>query len=229
MRKRTKLAAGAGAALAVVGAGGAIAATKLTPQEESKAVVEDAAKQLGVTPEKLRDALEQAVENRIDQAVKDGRITAEMAEAMKQRLESGDFPLFGGPMLGGKGLHHHLHVGLDAAASYLGVTEAELREQLRSGKSLADVAKAEGKSVDGLVDAIVAAEKKELDAAVAAGRLTKEQRDAIVAKLEEATTAVVNGVRPAFRERGFGFRGHGPGHGGFGGGPPLGTPPPGDA
>ena len=46
MKKRTKLAAGAGAALAVVGASGAVAADKLTPKEQSKAVVADAAKQL---------------------------------------------------------------------------------------------------------------------------------------------------------------------------------------
>ena len=50
MRKRTKLAVSAGAALAVVGGGGAVAATALSPSEESKAVVADAAKQLGVDP-----------------------------------------------------------------------------------------------------------------------------------------------------------------------------------
>ncbi len=37
MKKRTKLAASAGAALAVVGASGAVAADRLTPKEESKA------------------------------------------------------------------------------------------------------------------------------------------------------------------------------------------------
>ena len=40
MKKRTKLAVGAGAALAVVGASGAVAADRLTPKEESKAVVD---------------------------------------------------------------------------------------------------------------------------------------------------------------------------------------------
>lgn len=223
MRKRMKLAAGAGAALAVVGAGGAIAATKLSPQEESKAVVDDAAKQLGVTPAKLQDALEQALANRIDEAVKSGRITEETAEAMKQRLESGDVPLFGGPALerkglGGKGTHGRLHVGLDAAASYLGVTEAALREELRAGKTLAAVAKAKGKSVDGLVDALVAAQTKRLDEAVASGRLTKAQRDEIAARLKERTTDFVNGVRPGFEKRG----GHG-GHGARGFGPPPGA------
>ena len=97
MKKRTKLAASAGAALAVVGAGGAVAADRLTPSDESKAVVDDAAKQLGVDPAKLNAALRKALENRIDEAVKAGRLTEEQGKAMKERIEAGDFPLFGGP------------------------------------------------------------------------------------------------------------------------------------
>src|SRR5918992_2339900 len=100
MKNRTKLAAGAGAALAVAGAGGAIAATQLSPKEESQAVVDDAAKQLGVDPAKLSDALKQALENRIDRAVEDGTLTKEQADAMKARIEADDFPLFAGPLLG---------------------------------------------------------------------------------------------------------------------------------
>ena len=49
-----KLVATGVAALAVVGAGGAVAATGLgTPQEESKAVLDDVAKQLGVDEAEL--------------------------------------------------------------------------------------------------------------------------------------------------------------------------------
>lgn len=203
MRNRTKLAVGAGAVLAVAGAGGAIAATKLSPGEESKAVVEDAAKQLGVDPAKLSDALRQALENRIDQAVEDGKLTKEQAEVMKQRVEADDFPLFAGPLLGpphrgGFGFRSHGLRDLDAAAAYLGVTEAALRRSLEDGDTLADVAKEKGKTVDGLVDAIVAAKTKELDAAITAGRLTKAQRDEIVTGLEAWTTDLVNGERPAF-------------------------------
>ena len=79
MKKRSKIAAGAGAALAVVGAGGAVAADRLTPKAESQAIVNDAAKQLGVDPAKLSDALEQALRNRIDAAVKDGRLSRSRA------------------------------------------------------------------------------------------------------------------------------------------------------
>ncbi len=235
MKKRTKLAAGAGAALAVVGAGGALAADRLTPKEQSKAVVEDAAKQLGVDPAKLNDALQKALENRIDEAVKDGRLTEAQGKAMKQRIESGDFPLFGGPGFGGpRGFGHHGFRDLDAAAAYLGVDEDTLRQRLRDGDTLADVAKDTGKSVEGLVTAIVASTTKRLDEAVAAGRITKAQRDEIVAGLKARSTAIVNGDFPAFKGRGgpgfppgFGFRERGvepPGDAGFEA--PVEAPPP---
>ncbi|HUH14662.1 MAG TPA: hypothetical protein VML35_02115 [Gaiellaceae bacterium] len=217
MKKRTKIALGAGTALAVVGAGGALAAGQLSPSTESKAIVEDAAEQLGVEPAKLSDALRQALANRLDEAVEAGTLTEAQAERMKQRLEASDFPLFAGPMLGHRGGPggHGLGRGakLDAAASFLGVTEAELREALQGGKTLAEIAKDEGKTAEGLADAMVAAAAERLDEAVADGRLTKAQRDELVASLEEQTTAIVNGERPAFRgKRGFGMGG-GPGSG----------------
>ncbi len=218
MKKRTKLVAGASAALAIAGAGGAVAADQLTPKAESQAVLNDAAKQLGVTPDKLSAALKQALKNRVDQAVKDGRLTQAQADAAKQRIDEGTLPFFAGPGFGrGHGERGFFHRGgghLDAAASYLGITAEQLRTALVGGDSLADVAKDKGKSVDGLVTALVADEKKELADAVAAGRLTDAQRDTIESTLEARVRDFVNGVRPAFELH---RRGHG---NGFPGGPP---------
>ena len=56
----------------------------------------------------------------------------------------------------------------------LGLSEEALRTAL-DGKTLAQVAKDRGKSVSGLVAALVAAENKRIDEAVASGRLTKDQ------------------------------------------------------
>ena len=151
----------------------------------------------GSTPAKLSSALEKALENRVDAAVAAGRLTKEQGEALKKRIEAEDYPLLGGfgPGLGhrgGPGMHGFGH--LDAAATYLGTTEAELRTQLEGGKTLADVAKAKGKSVDGLVSALVADEKKELDAAVKAGRITQAQADAFLADAKQRFTDLVNGT-----------------------------------
>jgi uncharacterized protein YidB (DUF937 family) len=211
MKKRTKIAAGAGAALAIAGAGAAVAADRMTPRAESQAVLNDAAKQLGVDPAKLSDALEQALKNRVDDLVDGGHLTKEQGDALKQRIESSDLPLLAAPAFvrphdfGPGRFFHHRGAHLDAAASYLGLDAAKLRTALGEGKSLADIAKQQGKSVDGLVDALVAAEKEELEKAVADGRLTDAQRDRVVSTLEERITDFVNGVRPTF-----GFRGRGP-------------------
>jgi hypothetical protein len=201
MKKR--VVAGAVAGLAVAGGGAAVAATQLSsPQQESQAVVNDAAKQLGVQPSKLSAALRQALENRVDAAVAAGRITKAQGAELKQRIESGDFPIFGGPGRdrGGPGFGHHggPFGGLDAAAKYLGLSETQLRTRLESGKSLATVAKVEGKTVSGLVDAMYAAAKADLDADVKAGRVTQSQETQMLSDLKSHLTDFVNGVRPPF-------------------------------
>jgi hypothetical protein len=52
----------------------------------------------------------------------------------------------------------------DAAAKYVGLTDAQLAQQLAAGKSLAQVATAQGKSVDGLKQAIRDAVDAQLNA-----------------------------------------------------------------
>src|SRR5437764_13987387 len=49
-----------------------------------------------------------------------------------------------------------------AAATYLGTTEAPLRTELGTDKSLADVAVAHGKTRDGLIAALTAAQQQEI-------------------------------------------------------------------
>jgi len=124
-------------------------------------------------------------------------------------------------------LHTNLGRAPLSTAARAAMDEAALRERIRDGDTLAEVAKDKGKSVDALVTAIVAATTKRIDEAVAAGRITKAQRDEIVAGLKKRTTEIVNGDFPAFKGRG------GPGFDGPGFRPRFGGgdfgPPPGDA
>jgi len=200
MKKKT-IALGVAGALAVAGGGAAIGATQLNGNT-GQAVINDAAQQLGVSPSALSDALKNAVKHQIDAAVAAGRLTKAQGDALKARIDAGRVPFGLGLGLGGPG--HHAFGGfglfgrLDAAATYLGVTKAQLRTQLSSGKTLAQIAKDKNKSVSGLVDAMTASAEKQLQAAVSAGRLTKAQADQISKDLEQRTTDLVNGKRPSF-------------------------------
>ena len=101
---------------------------------------------------------------------------------------------------------------LTAASTYLGLTEAQIRTQLQAGKTLADIATAQGKTAAGLVDALVTAETAQLDQAVKAGHLTAAQEQTILGQLKQRVTDAVNGKLP-----------FGP-HGGPGPGPGMGGP-----
>jgi hypothetical protein len=222
MHKRTRLIAGAAAVAALAGGGAAIAANQGSFQDEQNAVLDAAAEQLGVEPSALSAALSDALSARIDAAVAAGTLTEQEGARMKERLADGDVPLVGLP-----GIGRHVHGigplgGLEAAADYLGLTRAQLREALSDGDALADVAKEKGKSVDGLEAAMLAAAKTDLAAAVADGHLTAAQQKAILADLPDRIADLVAGTV------GHGF-GPGPGGPGMGGPGMFGPPPSGSA
>jgi hypothetical protein len=129
--------------------------------------------------------------------VKDGTLTQaqanKVATTLDQKLPRGGH--------GGHGGHGFGRPHLDAAASALGMTEDQLVQQLQSGKSLADVAKAKNVSVDTLVSKLVTAAQTDLAAAVKAGRLTQAQADSLKTDLKARVTDMVN-------RQGFGRGGH---------------------
>ena len=108
-----------------------------------------------------------------------------------------------------------IRAGIDAAAKYLGLTDAQLRKQLESGKSLADIAKAQKKTVSGLEQALTDAAKTRLDKAVANKRITADQEQKILSRLSGAIKDLVNATPPAkgqfprMGHRGFGYHGFG--------------------
>jgi hypothetical protein len=116
---------------------------------------------------------------------------------------------FGGH--GGPGAFRGHGDGLAAAATYLGLSPSDLLAQLRSGKTLAQIADAtSGKSESGLVDALVADAKDRLAQAVEDGELTQARADAIGRELRQRITDRVEhtGPRPGFAPGG---PQHGPG------------------
>lgn len=132
-----------------------------------------------------------SIKSSLSGLVDDGTLTQEQADKVAETLNEelprrGPGP--GGP--GGRGEH------LAAAAKALGLTETELKSQLKDGTSLADIAKAEDVSVDTLVKALVAESEERIDEAVKDGKLTEAQAAERKKNLTEHITDRVNNVRP---------------------------------
>jgi hypothetical protein len=96
------------------------------------------------------------------------------------------------PPAGGK------RVGLlDTASTFLGIPIDTLRADLKAGKTLADEASAKGKTVADLVTALEAPAKMNLDQAVTDRKLTQAQETAILTRMTDALTNLVNHTKPA--------------------------------
>ena len=80
-----------------------------------------------------------------------------------------------------------------ASADYLGIPADQLKDQLKAGKSLGQIANATaGKSRDGLLKALDEAAGKRIDAAVDTGKLTKDQATALRTKVDAAMVKIVD-------------------------------------
>jgi hypothetical protein len=142
----------------------------------------------GKSVDGLESTLVNALRSKVQAAKTAGKVDAARADALLQRAPQlverlvNATPRARAPRVRGErgGL-------LKVAATYLGVTNAQLVTELRAGKSLAQVATAKGKSVDGLKRALLAGLKQKVDAAVAAGKLDAARAQKL---LERAPTHI---------------------------------------
>jgi hypothetical protein len=170
-----------------------------------------AAGYLGLSPMQLRSQLQSGKSLAQIADATSGKseagLIAALAAAAKERLASAAAKLpaaitaevdrAGGPTnaRAGRRLRRGHSRALAAAASYLGVSAAQLRSELRSGKTLAQIADATGgKSEAGLIAALVATRKATLASRVGAGKITMAQADTILPKLTARVSAQVNRV-----------------------------------
>jgi DNA-binding phage protein len=182
------------------------------PALERHAFLDIVARRLGITRSKLDAALKATALADVKWSEDNGFITKAEADFIRERINSGEgkgrlelgFHGLKGGGLGRFGPHHGLLEGrpgrafgqLTVAANYLGLSEGNLVDALRT-KTLAQVARDQGKTVDGLKAALRAAKKADLDAAVTDGRITQAQENALLQRFDSQIGDIVNGVSPA--------------------------------
>jgi hypothetical protein len=189
------------------------------------------AKEKNVETAVIVNALLEPRKSDLAQRVTDSKMTQAQADAIlggeKARIElmlEGVLPMGGMSGRMGKGGLGGPEM-MTAAAAALGVDEATLRTELRSGKSLAAVAKAKNVDVAKVIAAVVEERKADIAQHVKDGDLTQAQADKMLTDLEARVTEMVNSPLPMGGSGRGGRGGHGDhegrggrsGHGGRGG------------
>ncbi len=208
---RNRLIAGAlGVAVLGFGVVGVQAATSPSSNGKNYAqvFVDKLAGILHLSSSQTQNDLKQAELQTIDQMVKDGVITQAQADALKQKVNSGQnfaLPRFGGfDRLGSRALLGQVRTAeLDAVAKALSMSTTDLMGQLRAGKSLSDLETAKGVS-DGTVKAAARqAAKGVLDSAVKAGTITQAQEDKVLQGIDSGRFFGVPFRHALFQPAGF--------------------------
>ena len=194
IKRSVAITAIAASTLGGVAAGAALFTPVIAGAQDDAAEAEQAA------PER-RARISEALQVLVD----DGTLTEAQREAVVETLQialpdRGEFR----ERLGQRGSR-----GAGEIAEILGLETSEIREALRNGSSIAELAEAQGIDSADIVDAIVARAEERLDTAVENGRIDDTQAAEMLTRAAERAEDLVNG------EIEFGGRrGH---HRGFGG------------
>ena len=145
------------------------------------------ASNLGKSPDQVKKAMTDALNQSLADAVKAGDLTQQQADAIKARQNGSD--VCAGALAGvgagkaGHGDHRGARVGLAEYAKALGISEQDLRQALANGQTVKDIAASKGLDESQFRSKLVDVVKGDLDAQVKAGKLTQQQEDAILNKL----------------------------------------------
>ena len=151
---------------------------------------------LGIDQSRLEQAARESGLEAVDEAARQGLISQDRADRIKECIESGNWSKMG-PFMGTRGGPKGKGPGgwpgrgggilgcrLDDLASVLGMTPEDLVGELKSGKTLEDIAKTKGLTLEQVREKLVAEAKRVLDEKVAQGQLTEQQAGKILSRLE---------------------------------------------
>lgn len=194
-------------------------------QQQLDNYLQKLAQKLGVSIDQLKSALKQTARDEIDQAVKDGKLTADQAQKLKDAIDRGPGIPFGPgvpglrgpgpnggkpggpgpngamPMTPGNGPAFRGFMGVlgfaaSDIATDLGITADQLRQELQSGQSLAAIAQAHGKTAQDIKDLLTKDADAAIQSQVASGKITQAQADTMKTAFASNVDNLISGKLP---------------------------------
>ncbi|MBC9785171.1 DUF2680 domain-containing protein [Heliobacterium chlorum] len=148
----------------------------------------------GISKDDLIAKMVTDAENRIDKAVKDGKVTSDKATQMKANLkdritaavERKADPSKANGKRGMIGNH------FQKVTEILNMQPNELKDEMKAGKSLAEIAQSQGIAPEDLKAKMIEAAKQNIDSLVQQGKMTQEKADQVKQGLEKRIDGMIN-------------------------------------
>lgn len=157
--------------------------------------------EIGKSQAEINAAFQRAIADTLADEVKAGHLTQAQADALKQKLAKQTpctLPSLA-PRSGDKApIAAYMAQYISAAASALGITEAQLKTDLKNGQSLSQVATTQKVSEANFRTKLIANLKPVLDKAVSDKKITSAQEQTIVTRLQTGPLPLWN--RPEKRK-----------------------------
>jgi len=161
--------------------------------------VADVAKDHNVDPQKVVDALVHAADQRIDQAVTNGRLDADRSATLKDKVGTFATKAVDATKEQRVKARHHRHLrravrrgAVGVVATTIGVDAQTVVQTRKDGHSIADLARDHNIDPQKVIDALVAAGTKKVDEAVSHGKLDAGKAATIKQNLPERAAKIVN-------------------------------------
>ena len=178
IKRSVAITAIAASTLGGVAAGAALFTPVIAGAQDDAVEAEQAAPEHGT---RISEALQVLVD---DETLTEAQRDAVVETLQNARPDRGEFR----ERLGQRGPR-----GAGEIAEILGLEGSEMREALRNGSSIAELAEAQGVDTADIVDAIVARAEERLDAAVENGRIDDTQAAEMLTQAAERAEDLVNG------------------------------------
>jgi hypothetical protein len=208
-RKRLVMLAGSVAIVVLLAIGGAATVFAASPPatpgatsqpNRAQQFLNRLANTLGITTDKLQQGLKTTADQSIDNAVANGKITQAQADNAKAKVDAGNGLSAFTRFFGSRARNNAALRGASwqDIAKALNTTPQDLKTQIQSGKTLKEIITSQNKSVDDVVNAVVAQVKVQLDPAVSNGKITQTREDTVLSNLKTRLTNLINNGGPTF-------------------------------
>ncbi|WP_029422104.1 LysM peptidoglycan-binding domain-containing protein [Alicyclobacillus macrosporangiidus] len=140
----------------------------------------------GISEQTLISDLEADFKQHLDQAVQNGKLTADKEQTMLQKFDANVQKLVESKLnqIAKKPEGFGPMPQLAEVANILGIDQTTLKSDLQSGQTLAQIANSKGISEQTLISDLESALKQKLDQAVQNGKLTSQQEQQMLQKFE---------------------------------------------